>query len=332
VGVAIAGVAAIVSAELLVVGCGDRRDRGNPIAPSVAPGRPIQSSAVIAGSGSRGSARGASISLPGEGAVDGARMVAFPPRNDSFEFRQELERKYRDGLRRTATTTFVDVEGDVVWTQEYLRYRTNGCAHAAAVQRVLPQIDGGPGAPVCADVASRLVAFPPRDDSFAFRQELERKYRDGLGRGTTSTFVDVEGAVVWTQEYLRYRVNACSHAVSVARVFEQIDGGRIGPVCVSVPERDPFTGVWHGTSDYPNAPFTMDLELRGRVVSGWYQDQKDRGSVDADDHGGGDVRFHVYFGDTGFFMDGRFDGPDRIRGSFLVPVLGNRRFTFDMRR
>jgi hypothetical protein len=269
--------AAIVFAELLVVSCGDRRDRGNPIAPSVAPGPSIQSSAAAAaGNASRGAARSASISLSGEAAFEGTQMVAFPPRNDSFEFRQELERKYRDGLRRTATDTFVDAEGDVVWTQEYLRYRTNGCGHAEAVQRVLQQIDGGPGAPVCADVPGGRVAFPPRNESYAFRQELELKYRDGLRRGTSSTCVDLEGSIVWTQEYLRYRVNACSHGVSVARVFDQIDGRGIGPVCV--------TG------------------------------------------------FHVYFGDTGFFMNGRFDGPNRIRGSFQVPVLGHRLFEFEMRR
>ena len=52
----------------------------------------------------------------------------FPPRNEPFAFRQELERIYRDDLRRTAVQTFVDPEGDIVWTQEYLRYRLNGCS------------------------------------------------------------------------------------------------------------------------------------------------------------------------------------------------------------
>ena len=39
---------------------------------------------------------------------------------------------YRDGLRRGSVASFVDIEGTIVWTQEYLRYRVNGCGHADA--------------------------------------------------------------------------------------------------------------------------------------------------------------------------------------------------------
>jgi hypothetical protein len=327
--VSICGLAAAATA------CHDRTNgSGSPVAPSVS--APLQG--MSAAPGGRAAAapattgRAVALPAPVDPGFDVATLVAFPPRNESFEFRQELERKYRDGLRRTATSTFADVEGDVVWTQEYLRYRTNLCGHQEAVQRVLQQIDGGAAAPVCGDAPAGLVAFPPRDESFAFRQELERKYRDGLQRSPTSTFVDLEGSIVWTQEYLRYRVNACGHALAVARVFQQIDGGPIGPVCAPQPAPDPVTGLWRGTSNYPNAPFTMDLQLAGRRVSGWYQDQKDRGSVDAEYAGGSDIRFHVFFGDTGFFMDGRFEGDNVIRGSFRVAVLGNQRFDFEMRR
>jgi hypothetical protein len=42
--------------------------------------------------------------------------------------------KYRDGLRRSAVQSFVDIEGDIVWTQEYLRYRVNTCLHTDSVQ------------------------------------------------------------------------------------------------------------------------------------------------------------------------------------------------------
>jgi hypothetical protein len=58
--------------------------------------------------------------------------------------------KYRDGLRRSAVQTFVDIEGDIVWTTEYLRYRVNSCDHDRAVQLVLAQIGGGPPSPGCA--------------------------------------------------------------------------------------------------------------------------------------------------------------------------------------
>jgi hypothetical protein len=71
---------------------------------------------------------GSSISrLAGVGGIFG--RVDFPPRNEPFDFRTQLEAKYRDQLKRTAVSTFVDIEGDIVWTQEYLRYRVNGCGH-----------------------------------------------------------------------------------------------------------------------------------------------------------------------------------------------------------
>ena len=68
-------------------------------------------------------------------AGDASGVIAFPPRNEPFAFREELERKYRDGLRRSPSSTYVDLEGDIVWTQEYLRYRVNECDHATAVQK-----------------------------------------------------------------------------------------------------------------------------------------------------------------------------------------------------
>ena len=129
-------------------------------------------------------------------------MIAFPPRNEPFAFREELERRYRDGLRRLPSSTYVDLEGDIVWTQEYPAYRVNQCYYATAVQKVLDQIDGRGIAPVCGDPpAGGAVPFPPRNEPYAFRQELEVKDPDGLRRSATSSYVDIEGAIVWTQEY-----------------------------------------------------------------------------------------------------------------------------------
>ena len=163
----------------------------------------------------------------------GPNDVAFPPRNLSFDFRQNaLEPKYRDGLRRSSSSTFVDVEGDVVWTQEYLRYRINGCDHQTATAKVFAQIDGGGIQPVCRDVSALgVVEFPPRNEPYDFRLQLEAKYRDQLRRAATSTFVDIEGSSVWTQEYLRYMVNCCDHSESTSKVLDQIDGRGVQPVC-----------------------------------------------------------------------------------------------------
>src|SRR4030095_15236623 len=96
------------------------------------------------------------------GGISGKFDVSFPPRNESFDFRNQLETTYQTGLRRTATPTYVDRECEVVWTQEYMRYRTNGCDHGSATQRVMAQIDGNPAGQVCGAPPDGFVAFSAR--------------------------------------------------------------------------------------------------------------------------------------------------------------------------
>jgi hypothetical protein len=164
------------------------------------------------------------------GGISGKFDVSFPGRDQSFDFRNQLEVKYQSGLGRASQPTFVDREGEVVWTQEYMRYRTNGCDHSTATQRVMAQIDGQAAGQVCGAPPDGAIAFPPRTDSFDFRQQLESKYQQ-FGRGASQSAVDAEGGVIWTQEYLRYRVNQCDHATAVAKVFSQIDGGGVSATC-----------------------------------------------------------------------------------------------------
>lgn len=164
------------------------------------------------------------------GGVSGPMDTAFPGRSDSFQFRNELETKYQSGLNRAASSTFVDREGEVVWVQEYIRYRVNGCDHATASARVMTQIDGGVAGGICAAPPAGLVAFPSRADALQFRRELESKYQQ-MGRGLSATSVDLEGSVIWIQEYLRYRINACDHATAVWKTFSQIDGGPVAATC-----------------------------------------------------------------------------------------------------
>lgn len=167
----------------------------------------------------------------GAGGISGPMDVLFPSRADAFQFRNELETKYQTGLNRAASFTFVDREGEVVWVQEYIRYRVNGCDHATAVSRVMAQIDGGTPGGICAENRDIVIQFPPRNEVLDFRRELEAKYQ-AMGRSQQATFVDPEGSVIWTQEYMRYRVNDCDHTVSVQKVFQQIDGGAVSATCV----------------------------------------------------------------------------------------------------
>ncbi len=166
--------------------------------------------------------------------VSGPMEAVFPSRSDAFEFRNQLEAKYQ-ALNRPVQQTFVNREGEVVWTQEYLRYRANGCDHSTAVARVLSQIAGNPAGAICsAPPTTSAVSFPPRQDTFEFRRQLETTYAQ-LNVAATATLVDVEGSAVWLQEYLRYRTNACDHASAVEKVFAQIDGGPVAATCFVAP-------------------------------------------------------------------------------------------------
>lgn len=165
------------------------------------------------------------------GANVAGAAIPFPPRNETFDFRAQLEAKYRNGLRRPTQPSFADIEGSVVWTSEYLRYRLNRCAHGAASSRVALQIGGLGVQPVCGAGSLATLAFPPRNEPLQFRQDLEGLYRDVLRRDAVQTAVDIEGDVVWITEYLRYRLNRCGHAAAVERVMLQIDGRGVQPPC-----------------------------------------------------------------------------------------------------
>ena len=232
---------------LLSQACGGDRSEGSssvlasPTAPSAAisvtgPGSTTSNGATATSTGTAKTAAGsttptttgASLRLPDE-ATSGTMAVVFPPRNEAFDFRANfLEQKYRGSLGRQPGNSYADVEGAIVWTTEYLRYRLGECAHEDAVNRVFDQIEGRPAAPLC---GSGTAAFPPRDESLNFRLRLEDKYKNGLGRQPTSTAVDNEGDVVWTQEYLRYRTSGCSQGETIQKIDDQISGKGVQPTC-----------------------------------------------------------------------------------------------------
>lgn len=163
------------------------------------------------------------------GTISGANL-AFPPRNETLAFRNDLETTYRNVLRRPVGGAFADPEGSVVWTQEFLRYRMSACRPDQSTARIILQIAQFGVQPVCG-VAPTTINFPPRDETLAFRQDLEDIYRDGLGRMQTPTAVDIEGDVVWITEYIRYRLNRCSHQQATDRVLQQVIGMGIQPTC-----------------------------------------------------------------------------------------------------
>jgi hypothetical protein len=77
------------------------------------------------------------------------KALVFPPWDQVVDFRRRLEAKYRDQLRTGRSRTFVDLEGDAIWTQEYLRYRVGSCSPDEATARVFDRIDGKPEPATC---------------------------------------------------------------------------------------------------------------------------------------------------------------------------------------
>ena len=157
--------------------------------------------------------------------------VSFPPRNEPNDFYNQLIGVYQNELRAGLSGTYVDPEGTVIWLTEYARQRVGQCDHSTASQRTLDQVTGAGGNLVCAATPTGSIPFPPRNEGLLFMNSLDATYRDTLRRSQGSSYVNNEGAVVWVLEYLRYRLNSCSHGDATTKVFMQIRGQGIQPVC-----------------------------------------------------------------------------------------------------
>jgi hypothetical protein len=195
----------------LTAGCSRNPERAvgeSPSSPSA-----IASDATISGGG---------VSRPMD--------FTFPAQQDAYRFFGDLETKYQVALGRPATQTYVDLEGVIVWMQEYVRHRANGCDAATASQRVLAQIDGGRSGAECAVVPAGTFNVGSHADAVDFRRVLETKYQQ-MGRGLRATFIDLEGQAIWFQQYLRYRLTTCDYATALAKVFTMIEGGQEPATC-----------------------------------------------------------------------------------------------------
>jgi hypothetical protein len=117
---------------------------------------------------------------------------------------------------------------------EYARQRVGQCDHATGTENTLAQITSDGDTLVCAATPTGgEIPFPPRNEGLLFMNELDNTYRDELGRSLGSSAVNHEGAVVWVLEYLRYRLNGCTHGDAATKVFQQIRGLGIQPVCIA---------------------------------------------------------------------------------------------------
>ena len=169
------------------------------------------------------------LAEPGGAGVPHKTVVNYPQRNETMDFRVQLESKYAS-KGRTPAQTYVDMDGEVAWIQEYNRYRVNGCDHDTATRNALAQVDGAAPPQVCAvQYFPETAIYPSREDSVDFRRQLGSKYQ-AMGRSAQST-VDAEGAGIWISEYLRYRTSGCDHVSSVQKTLAQVDGGAAQATC-----------------------------------------------------------------------------------------------------
>lgn len=168
--------------------------------------------------------------IEGGGGVFGPAIVNVPARNDTLDFRRQLEDKYANQLRRPLAQVYVDFDGDAAWISEYERYRVNGCDHNTAIQRVMEQIDGAAPGPICSILQfPETAVYPPREHLVDFRRQLGAKYQS-MGRSFQSA-VDPDGIGIWVGEYLRYRSSGCDHATAVQKTLTQIDGNPAPESC-----------------------------------------------------------------------------------------------------
>jgi hypothetical protein len=84
--------------------------------------------------------------------------AVYPPRDHLVDFRRQLGAKYQS-MGRSAQSA-VDPDGAAIWIGEYLRYRTSGCDHATAVQKVMTQVDGNAAPETCLALCGYYVNTP----------------------------------------------------------------------------------------------------------------------------------------------------------------------------
>jgi hypothetical protein len=84
--------------------------------------------------------------------------AVYPPRDHVVDFRRQLGTKYQS-MGRSAQSA-VDADGAAIWLGEYYRYRTSGCDHATASQKVMAQVDGAAAPPSCISACAYFVETP----------------------------------------------------------------------------------------------------------------------------------------------------------------------------
>jgi hypothetical protein len=99
--------------------------------------------------------------------------ATYPSHDQYADFRRQLGKKYQSMGRSQQSA--VDQDGIGIWMGDYYRYRSTGCDHGTASQKVLTQIDGNPAPESClAQCAYRGGSISVPAAGGTFRGEPER--------------------------------------------------------------------------------------------------------------------------------------------------------------
>jgi hypothetical protein len=93
-----------------------------------------------------------------------------------------------------------------------------------------------------------------------------------------------------------------------------------------------MTGMWTGTSTYPNAPFSLTLTQVGGTLRGQYSDALDRSQSVAGTFTSPTFAIVVDFGDAKLNVNGSVLDARTAQGVMFTSALGNRQFPFTMTR
>jgi hypothetical protein len=98
------------------------------------------------------------------------------------------------------------------------------------------------------------------------------------------------------------------------------------------PSPTDLSGMWTGSSGYPNAPFQLALTQTGATLRGQYTDRLDRSTSVTGTMSMSSVAVVVDFGDAKLNLDGTVVSGRMVEGTMFTSALGNTRYPFTMTR
>jgi len=143
---------------------------------------------------------------------------------DSAEMRgfyDALNETYRSTLGRRSQQAPGALDYRLEALTTYLAYRSSGCTHPDAEERIIGRLQQEPERGMCVTTAVS-PGLPPSDETFVFSSRLRAWFGSRRDQVNASTHVDAEGESVWLQAYLRERLSGKTAEQAKATVLGKI--------------------------------------------------------------------------------------------------------------